>query len=44
MKCSNIFHIPSRKLKKSLHHSQTNTKVQQEERKMEKYEMEKEKL
>jgi hypothetical protein len=40
MKHFNIFHIPSKKLKNLLHHSQTNTKVQQENNKMEIIEME----
>jgi hypothetical protein len=40
MKHSNIFHIPNKKLKNPLHHSQTNTKVQQENSKMERNEME----
>jgi hypothetical protein len=30
----NTFHIPSRKIKNSFHHSQTSTKTQQKERKM----------
>jgi hypothetical protein len=40
MKHSNIFHIPSKKLKNPLHRSQTNTKVQQENNKIERNEME----
>jgi hypothetical protein len=41
MKHYHIFHIPSKKLGNSLHHSQTNTKVQQEHNKLEKDEVEK---
>jgi hypothetical protein len=35
IKFSNIFHIQDKKLKNCLHQSQTNTKVQQDENKME---------
>jgi len=41
MKHSNNFHIPNIKLENPLHHSLTNTKVQQEKNKMERDEIEK---
>jgi len=40
----NIFHIPSRKIKNSFHHSQTSTKTQQKERKMKRDEVKKKKI